>query len=116
MLTNPGRYVPIKGTFFIEHNVNNNLTFTHNLNDMNYRTNDGGRDSYIYSNNGGFYKTPQSQKSEIKKVGFPSPKKPQVTLPTISDFARPVHYRANNGGRDSYIYMTDGGFSHPTNP
>jgi hypothetical protein len=83
---------------------------------MNYRTNDGGRDSYIYSNNGGFYKTPQSHNSEIKKVGFPSPKKPQVTLPTISDFARPVHYRANNGGRDSYIYMTDGGFSHPTNP
>jgi len=34
----------------------------------------------------------------------------------VGEIARPVHYRANGSGRDSYIVSTDGGFTHPNKP
>jgi hypothetical protein len=50
---NPGSYVPIRGTFFKKHDSNTNLSITRNIRDLKYKTNGGGRDSYIYDNNGG---------------------------------------------------------------
>lgn len=68
---NPGSYVPIKSSFTKEHNVNNNMTLTHNLHDLMYRSNGGGRDSYIYSNNGGImsHDSPKNLKSDYLMSG-----------------------------------------------
>jgi len=53
LYANPGSYVPKNGTFFKPNEETNNLTITHNLNDIHYRANGSGRDGYIYLNNGG---------------------------------------------------------------
>ena len=52
-IANPGSYVPIKGSFIKANNSNSNLSITRNIRDLKYRTNGGGRDTYIYDNNGG---------------------------------------------------------------
>ena len=46
-------YQPLSGTFSPHKDVNDNLSLTHNLRDLQYRADGSGRDSHIYRNNGG---------------------------------------------------------------
>jgi len=75
-----------------------------------YINNGSGRDSYIYSNNGGFYNANDSycpdlgtfytrSKSQLSKVS-PSRNAPKY-----------APYRIDGTGRDSYISCNNGGFS-----
>ncbi len=69
---------------------------------IHYNTNGGGRDSYIYRNNGGFTKMQEFKKwPEVGSIqGKPSyPKnKPNPVME-----AKTLFYRSNGTGRDSYI-------------
>lgn len=47
----------------------NHLTasqFTHNLHDQKYHVNHGGRDTYIFDNNGGFYNSNMESRENYK--------------------------------------------------
>ena len=46
-------YVPKAGVLEPGKNHTNNLTVTHDLHDIRYRSNGTGRDGYIHFNNGG---------------------------------------------------------------
>ena len=61
-------YVPAAGTFAKspQKDVNSNLTLTHNLHDVRYRSDGQGRDSYIYKNNGGIMS--HDQPKELKSA------------------------------------------------
>jgi hypothetical protein len=73
-----------------------------------YNNNGTGRDTYIYENHGGF--TKMYQPISWPKVGtFQSAKYYVRPRPAPVIHAKPVYYRANGGGRDSYIETTSGG-------
>jgi hypothetical protein len=81
---------------------------------IHYQNNGTGRDSYIYSNNGGF---------TIKHSGsmFPKPGSMLVSKnngsPGGMKYAamngRPIHYNTDGTGRDGYIFHNHGGFMSP---
>ena len=81
---------------------------------IHYQNNGGGRDSYIYSNNGGFtvkhqgamFPKPGSMMSE-KKMG------PTAALKFSPTNGKPMRYYNDGTGRDGYIFHNDGGFSSP---
>lgn len=69
-----------------------------------YKTNGGGRDTYIFGNNGGFsqdyyqantYDKPGTMLPNIRKRASPEKR------PTIH--SKSVYYRQDGSGRDSYI-------------
>lgn len=82
---------------------------------LHYHTNGGGRDSYIYADNGGF-SMPQFGSHDPGPGTMPpskvyaSPIGSQKYSPTKS---KPIHYVQNGQGRDSYISNTHGGFMSP---
>lgn len=67
-----------------------------------YGNNGGGRDSYIYADDGGFTKMykPVNWPTVGSIQGKPLHKK---APPNPVMHAKPVFYRANGSGRDSYI-------------
>ena len=71
-----------------------------------YTTNGGGRDSYIYRDNGGFssmYKTAQwPEKGTLYTVH-------KKAKPNPIMHSKPIYYRADGSGRDQYIVTTSGG-------
>lgn len=83
---------------------------------MKYRTNGGGRDSYIYDSNGGNTVTNVVESKPLHRSGridYGSPSKKSVSPKQASavDTQRPIHYNTNGTGRDTYIGATNGGFS-----
>ena len=82
---------------------------------IHYQNNGGGRDSYIYSNNGGFtvkhsgsmFPKPGSM-LQAKKMG------PSVAMKFAPLNGKPVHYNNDGTGRDGYIFHNAGGFMSPS--
>lgn len=78
---------------------------------IHYHNNGTGRDSYIYSNNGGF-------SIENKGTIFPKPGNmevekrmgPSASLKFSPSNGRAIHYNQDGSGRDSYIHHNHGGF------
>lgn len=75
---------------------------------IHYNTNGGGRDTYVYLDNGGFtnmhkpVKWPQKGSIYEKPLYIKPPPNPVME-------AKNVFYRADGSGRDSYIENTSGG-------
>ena len=71
-----------------------------------YFTNGGGRDDYIYRNNGGFTSMYDPvnwpQKGTLHTVHKKAPPNPVM-------HAKPIYYRSDGSGRDSYVVTTAGG-------
>ena len=111
-------YIPISGTFNKPHDINNSLTFTYNLNDIQYRPDGSGRDFYIIHNNGGI-QTHESPKlsilSDLKRSGALSPIR-DLPKGLRGEIARRIRYKPDGSGRDSYVKDTDGGLTFPGNP
>ena len=78
-----------------------NLAYIHSK-PVVYVNNGGGRDTYIYRDDGGFTKMydPANWPNVGSIQGKPTYKKAPAN-PVMH--AKPVFYRANGGGRDSYI-------------
>ena len=90
---------------------------------LHYHTNGGGRDSYIYADNGGFsYRDFNTAGLGYTDSGTMKPQKayasPAGTVKLLPKMGKPIHYVHNGQGRDSYISSTNGGFMSPgvTNP
>lgn len=80
-----------------------------------YHLNGGGRDTYIHTNNGGFSipKTNGNPTQPSTKM-FPDVRcRKQVSPKGASavDTQRPMYYKVNGGGRDTYIGFNNGGFT-----
>eukprot|EP00347_Sterkiella_histriomuscorum_P004546 403360052 len=74
-----------------------------------YNANGSGRDTYIYSNNGGL--TGAHQTNIQPPIGtFSSPMKKHVTVKRPLINSKSIHYHSNGTGRDSYIMINQGGF------
>jgi len=79
-----------------------------------YSPNGAGRDSYIYSHNGGF--CPETKPCKIEDLGtFQFLKqRPNDNLAYIH--SKPVVYINNGGGRDTYISNSSGGLRNDYRP
>lgn len=103
-------------TFDRRTNQTLNTSFTHNLHDMRYKTNHGGRDSYIQDSNGGFTISNVIVPSHQTTAMLPSLHTARQTsvsprgAPAV-DTQRPIHYKGNGTGRDTYIQSNNGGFT-----
>ncbi len=74
-----------------------------------YNTDGTGRDTYIGFNNGGNtapFMATQAAKSGVFRSPGPKYRQVQGGSP-----AKKLHYRVDGTGRDSYIHVTDGGFT-----
>ena len=82
---------------------------------FNYRTDGSGRDSYIYSNNGGFtihnqtYRMPSPGKMNGNSPGSKQATQGRRRVSPVQ--GKPVQYVSNGTGRDGYIFATSGGFT-----
>jgi|LauGreDrversion4_2_1035121.scaffolds.fasta_scaffold22470_4 hypothetical protein len=110
-----GQCVPINGVFELKNNRSSNLTLSHNLREAKYKADGSGRDGHIHFSNGGLnfeYKP----KTNIGPSGrFVSQASPKYGTGG-QEFAMPVHYKSDGSGRDSYVKMTNGGFTSPSKP
>lgn len=85
---------------------------------LHYNTNHGGRDSYIYADNGGFM-FGDYRRSSCNDGGpgtmrqYKSFKGPDPARKYSPARSKPIHYHVNGGGRDTYIGITNGGFMSP---
>ena len=83
---------------------------------IHYNSNHGGRDSYIYGDNGGFsiqgFGSHEENYPGTMRQGksYRAPDPSKKYSPVRS---KPIHYHNNGTGRDSYIAMTNGGFMSP---
>ena len=93
-------------------NENNNLTLTHNLHSLHYRSDGGGRDAYVYYNNGGLNSYQVSNKLKSDKIMSGRFLPSQNLKESFGCPARPIHYVSDGSGRDSYVCNNDGGFSN----
>ena len=87
--------------------------FTRNLYDLKYRAQGTGRDSYIYDNNGGFTCPNLPEQKQIREK-MESPHRRSSISPKLAsaiDTQRPLHYKGDGTGRDTYIQTTNGGFT-----
>jgi hypothetical protein len=75
-----------------------------------YQLNGGGRDTYIYNDNGGFCqpKEPTKYAKPGRMLGLHSNSKEK--FPQL--IGRPCKYLQNGTGRDTYILTNHGGFDH----
>jgi len=98
-------YEPRQGTFG---GVNKNagaqtreMQLVGNGHPRHYFTDGTGRDSYIYQDNGGFTK----MYSPLKWQNSSFPERPvyQKARPAPVMHAKPIFYRADGTGRDSYV-------------
>ena len=81
---------------------------------IHYNNNGSGRDSYIYTNNGGF--TAKAQGAMFPKPGSMLAEKkmgPSAALKYSPSSGKPIRYNNEGTGRDSYIFHNDGGFTSP---
>ena len=91
-----------------------NTNYNHNLHGLNYRVGGGGRDTYIFNDNGGFTSLNRPRGQE-KGGGFlpkvnRSPDASKKFSSTMQQ-AKSVRYKTDGTGRDSYVGVGDGGFS-----
>ena len=73
---------------------------------VHYTTNGGGRDSYIYLDNGGFT-TMHSPTKWPKSTQFLPQKNTQKPNPVME--AKNIFYKPDGSGRDRYIALNSGG-------
>ena len=90
--------------------------FVRNHADLRYHINGGGRDTYIYNDNGGFGAMYKARDQE-KPGGFlPNVNRsPEVTkkFASVYQMSKSIRYKGDGTGRDSYCMSGDGGFTNP---
>jgi len=79
--------------------------------DVMYHINGSGRDTYIFSNNGGFSAVMHQPLTKCQKPGnfLPSVKGSPVKYPNLAASSMPKRYLTDGTGRDIYIFTNDGG-------
>ena len=81
-----------------------------------YRTNGGGRDSYIYNDNGGNCKPSGPQKTIGGGSFFPKVNRsPDAAkkFASVLQMTKSIHYNTDGTGRDGYVNYGSGGFTNP---
>ena len=63
------KYNSTKGSFLIPNNETTYTNFNHRVGDIGYKVNGGGRDTYIYNDNGGFSNM-HNPRSQDRPGGF----------------------------------------------
>ena len=91
------------------------LTFTRSLAGVKYVSDNTGRDTYIMTNQGGLTVTNQIgvgaiQPSRINAVHRDN-RRVSPTFPSALDSQKPMFYRPDGQGRDTYILSGNGGFT-----
>ena len=94
----------------------NTTSFNRSYAGMRYQINGGGRDTYIYNDNGGFASMHRARMQDQPGTFLPrvnrSPNAAQKYT-TANQNAKSVRYKTDGTGRDSYCHIGDGGFSNP---
>jgi hypothetical protein len=93
---------------------NNEMTKTlycNKMADVMYHINGSGRDTYIFSNNGGFSSVMHQPLTKCQKPGnfLPSVKGSPAKYPNLAASSMPKRYLTDGTGRDIYIFTNDGG-------
>lgn len=84
--------------------------------DLRYHINGGGRDTYIYQDNGGFNAMHNARQQERPSGFLPKVNRSPDAgkrFASAYDQAKSIRYKVNGSGRDSYCVVGDGGFSNP---
>ena len=79
-----------------------------------YAANGGGRDTYIYGNNGGLFPSSEACKIEEQGTFVHQKHRPREFTPVIH--SKSVLYHNNGGGRDTYISSSSGGLTSMNAP
>ena len=80
---------------------------------IHYNNNGTGRDSYIYTNNGGF--TIHHSGSAMSNCGsMLTSKRPIPAMKFSPHNGHAIGYNNDGSGRDGYIFHNNGGFNSPT--
>ena len=109
----PTKHSPMK-TFTDDRNATTHINFTRNLHELKYRASGTGRDSYIYSNNGGFGVQNTVAPNQNPSSRFPVSRRQKSLSPPLAstlDTQRPRIYNVDGSGRDTYIHANNGGFT-----
>ena len=80
-----------------------------------YRTNGGGRDTYIYNDNGGNCKATSPAKTIGGGGFFPNVNRsPDAAkkFASVNQMAKSIAYNPDGSGRDSYVNWGNGGFTN----
>ena len=103
---------------FAENYNSLNTQFANNLRDLKYRPDGTGRDTYINVDNGGFLNVSNNLREPRRSGAYPPPSSLPTLVTSVSpkqasavDTMKPLHYRGNGTGRDTYIQHGDGGFT-----
>ena len=85
--------------------------------DLRYKINGGGRDTYIFADNGGLSMSMHLPRAQEKSGGFlPNVNRsPDAAKKFASAYAKAksIRYKTDGTGRDSYCTSGDGGFTNP---
>ena len=90
--------------------------FNHNLNGLSYRVGGGGRDTYIFNDNGGFSSMHKPRQQDKPGNFLPSVNRSPdaaIKFSNVTQQAKSVRYKTDGSGRDSYVGIGDGGFTNP---
>lgn len=90
--------------------------FSKNWAGLRYPINGGGRDTYIYNDNGGngaMYVPRQQDKSSTFLPNVNRSPAAAQKFTSASSMAKSIRYKTDGSGRDSYAVCGDGGFTNP---
>ena len=90
--------------------------FVKNHADLRYHINGGGRDTYIYNDNGGFNQMYRARDQERPGGFLPNVNRsPQAAqkFASVYELSKSIRYKGDGTGRDSYCMTGDGGFTNP---
>lgn len=97
------------------------VSYPHNIMDQRYQLNHTGRDTYIWDNNGGFSNVNHVEaRTERNRMNQTTQMLPQYhrrlspKLASAHDTQRPIFYKVEGTGRDTYIQHNNGGLTSPT--
>ena len=82
---------------------------------MMYKINGGGRDTYIYNDNGGFNKMHQPRLQDKPGAFLPNVNRsPDAAkrFANVHQMAKSVMYNTDGTGRDGYVTHGNGGFTN----
>lgn len=104
------------GPKFAKVNETTHTNYNRTFAGMKYNINGGGRDTYIYQDNGGF-RTRYEPRTQDKPGNFLPTVNRQpdaaIKFSNVKEQAKSIRYKTDGTGRDSYVNIGDGGFTNP---
>ena len=110
------KYNSTKGAFALPEESTKTTYGHRKFADVMYKINGGGRDTYIFNDNGGFNKMHGPRAQEKSGAFLPTVNRspePTKKYAHVDSMAKSIMYNTDGTGRDGYVTCGNGGFTNP---